>query len=607
MKRVDPSIAWVLLVLSMAFGRASAQNAAAIGGVVRDPHGVPQLGALVELLGPGSAVTAHTYTDEHGRFLLSTLEPGRYQLRTSAAFLLTSLRRNVQLISGGRTLADITMGALFEVGDWFPVQRRSSNEPGDDWRWTLRSSAERPLLRLAGSAKNSSAEDSPMDVASASTVPGSEPSASPKPYEISDRLEAVVESMVQFGFMAGSEGLMQDGPRQIASREQKVSQGGVLVTRASLGTAAEEPADGNFTSGNRSTGMQASFDLSAGYEQSSQATHAEWRSVAGFTSRPELSGAGSSGFQAVTLATGERILLGDLVTIDAGTLLSAERLVASRMNTSPFLRVVAHPSASTALMYRYAGSTAIQSLDDVDDAETDPLELTPLIDGQGVPLRNPAAHQEIALAYRAQQNVTTLAVYRDAFVAGMLEGSGALRAQELIGLPVVANAESGTFLMSVQGYTAHGVHASWTHTLSPSLKATLEADLGTTLALRPGESSSLAELQHGVYRCNQAAVSAELAGAIAPTATSFTVQYHWQPTKTLSLINAFDTPRDKAYTSLSVRQGIWRGRELKRISAVLEASNLLEEGYQPIVGPDGKTLFLAQVPRAVQAGLAFSF
>jgi hypothetical protein len=41
--------------------------------------------------------------------------------------------------------------------------------------------------------------------------------------------------------------------------------------------------------------------------------------------------------------------------------------------------------------------------------------------------------------------------------------------------------------------------------------------------------------------------------------------------------------------------------------AVVEATNLLEQGYQPVLAPDGHTLFLAQVPRAIQCGLAFNF
>ena len=32
-----------------------------------------------------------------------------------------------------------------------------------------------------------------------------------------------------------------------------------------------------------------------------------------------------------------------------------------------------------------------------------------------------------------------------------------------------------------------------------------------------------------------------------------------------------------------------------------------KQGYQPVLAPDGQTLILAQVPRAIQGGLSFNF
>ena len=38
-----------------------------------------------------------------------------------------------------------------------------------------------------------------------------------------------------------------------------------------------------------------------------------------------------------------------------------------------------------------------------------------------------------------------------------------------------------------------------------------------------------------------------------------------------------------------------------------ELRNLLAQGYRPFVSDDGQMLFLAQAPRTMQAGLAFTF
>jgi hypothetical protein len=73
-------------------------------------------------------------------------------------------------------------------------------------------------------------------------------------------------------------------------------------------------------------------------------------------------------------------------------------------------------------------------------------------------------------------------------------------------------------------------------------------------------------------------------------------------------VNAYNTTAEEAYMSFYLRQRLHCGRFLPQgLDAVVEATNLLEQGYQPVLAPDGHTLFLAQIPRAVQGGLAFNF
>jgi len=44
-----------------------------------------------------------------------------------------------------------------------------------------------------------------------------------------------------------------------------------------------------------------------------------------------------------------------------------------------------------------------------------------------------------------------------------------------------------------------------------------------------------------------------------------------------------------------------------RMDVVLEVRNLMAEGYVPVLGQDGRTLYLVQSARAVRGGVAFSF
>ncbi len=580
MRRIDPGMLAMLLVLSNAPHRAFAQDyASAVAGVVRDIRGVPQLGALVQLLGVDSLVVAATYTDDHGRYTIFTAKPGRYQLRTSATFLLPAVKHNLRLVAGSRTLADVTLNSLFDVGTWLPVQRRSTAEPADDWRWTMRSSAERPLLRLAHTEDENGSSSSAGAQASAGMeeTPGNAIRA-------------------EWTTLIGSSGVLDSGVRQTLQIEQRRADGRITTVQATLGASPAGGVGGE---------MAPAFAARAGFETDDPVLQREFRAVASVRTDSSVDGAGGHGFEALSLATGEKIELGDVVTIDAGTLLSAERLLASRISSAPFLRVAVHPVSDLTLMYRYAGSKTLQSLSDTDKNR---LEYSPLSDTQGRPLGNTVSHQEFAIARTSGRDVATLAVYRDAFVAGAVEGGGATHAERVAGLPITLNTANGAFLLTLPGYTARGMMGSYKRVLTPALRVSLQADYGTTLALKEGTGAvPLTAVAKDVMSCTRLGVTGELTGTVSRSQTEFQVRYHWQPKTTLNLVNAFDLPEEQAYASVLLKQHLWSGWQLRNVSAILEATNLLAEGYQPGVGSDGKTLFLAQVPRALQAGLTLSF
>src|SRR5260370_18560347 len=69
---------------------------------------------------------------------------------------LPSLRENVRVRTA--TIVNLTLNTLYEVMQWLPAEPRAGNAPKDDWAWTLRSAANRPLLRWL--------EDGPLVVVS---------------------------------------------------------------------------------------------------------------------------------------------------------------------------------------------------------------------------------------------------------------------------------------------------------------------------------------------------------------------------------------------------------------------------------------------------------
>ena len=69
---------------------------------------------------------------------------------------LPSLRENVRVRTN--TVVNLTLNTLYEVMQWLPAETRAGDAQKDDWKWTLRSAANRPLLRWL--------EDGPLVVVS---------------------------------------------------------------------------------------------------------------------------------------------------------------------------------------------------------------------------------------------------------------------------------------------------------------------------------------------------------------------------------------------------------------------------------------------------------
>ena len=541
---------------------------AAISGTVRDVHGTPQMGALIELLRADASTVATALSDQHGRYIMPTVLPGRYQLRATAAFFVPALRSNLHLQPGVQSIVNVTMSAMFDAENWLPAQRRRADEPMDDWKWALRSTANRPLLRLvdpeSGSAVSSSAE---------------------QPHQVFSRGRITLTG--------GDGGFGDGGMHQALMLDRTMGDGDGAVLRAEVG---------DIQTGITPT-PAPSVAVSTGYERHTP-LGGSTRLVSSFQSHPELVDGLGTGFEILQLASSQQMALGDAVLIDVGTLIAAERLEATRIETEPYLRLTARPGSDVVVEYRFATSRALQSADDLDHLDR---SLTVLSDATGRPLKTKGLHQEISVSRRLGQTVITGVLFADRVANSSIAGSGGMSRTTLQETAVVADPTTGTFQVATAGYTSRGFSASVMQPLTPVLSAWAEYDLGT--ALRGNlDGMALQQLMQGVTPQLTQAASLALRGRIQHTGTSLKAEYRWQPSRTLTQVNAYNVSPEEAYLSFYLRQRLWCGRFLpKGLDAVVEATNLLEQGYQPVLAPDGQTLFLAQVPRAVQGGLAFNF
>ncbi|MGH9555361.1 MAG: carboxypeptidase-like regulatory domain-containing protein, partial [Terriglobales bacterium] len=126
---------------------AAPVKTASVSGQVRSAAGVAQMGARVEVFAGATSEILTLYTDERGHFYAKGILPGKYFVKVSAPSFLPTLRENVGLRAGAHLVVNLTLNTLTEAIQLLSPSRGPQSED-DDWKWTLRSTANRPVLRL---------------------------------------------------------------------------------------------------------------------------------------------------------------------------------------------------------------------------------------------------------------------------------------------------------------------------------------------------------------------------------------------------------------------------------------------------------------------------
>jgi hypothetical protein len=203
-------------------------------------------------------------------------------------------------------------------------------------------------------------------------------------------------------------------------------------------------------------------------------------------------------------------------------------------------------------------------------------------------------------------------VYHDAIEHPEIGGTGAMSAADLAagaGLSsVMSDSATDSFRFLGAGYAANGVSVAVSEPLAQSLWATLEYDRGTALMARDTGSEGLAEAGAALRAQDAGALTAAVKANVQRTGTRVRAAYRWQPLHAVTAVNPYAAQSDQGYLGFYVRQAVrWGDRLPAGLEATIDVTNLLAEGYQPFLSADGRTLFLAQSPRTVQAGLSFTF
>ena len=557
-----------LLVVLIACAPVFAVTTGTISGVIKNNSGTPQMGAVVEIFTSAAALGTTVFTDANGFYNAENLAPGTYQVKVSAATFLPSLRENVTLRSGARLIINLTLNTMADALKLLP-DRRSPNSDSDEWHWTLRSAANRPVLRIF--------DNGPLVVIE-------NPEASDA-HDLKGRVTFIAGSEAD-GF--GSAGEMTT----TFSLEKSLFSSGTLTFNGDIGTTSGEP-----------TGiLRASYahDFGNGSRPRLAVTYRHLASPGMAVQNAAYSAIGTTASDTMSIA--------GFIDLDYGAELQALQFARRVTAVRPFGRVDVHLSPDMVVEYRYATSEPDPRVDKgfatapADLSESGPrMALT-----AGVPDLEKAHHQEISVSRRFGNNNIQVAYYTDQIRNIVLTGAGDPSSYSDDVLPDVY---SGTFSYAGGGLSTTGMRVVAQRKFSDDLTATVDYSTGGVIMLR-APVSTWQSVASTLGSDRQHAIGAKIAGRIPHCSTRLVASYKWNSGKALSTVDQFNASPGQMdpYLSLFIRQPLPGPSFIPgKMEALLDVRNLLAQGYIPVLGLDGRTLYLVQSARAVRGGLAFTF
>jgi hypothetical protein len=273
----------------------------------------------------------------------------------------------------------------------------------------------------------------------------------------------------------------------------------------------------------------------------------------------------------------------------------------------PFGSADLHLTPNTVIEYQYASSIPNTRMEKgFDSSPSDLTETGPRMSiTDFTPAVERAHHQEVSVSQRIGKNNLQAAVYSDRVIDPVLTGVGELSAESGDVLPDVY---SGTFSYQGNDLEARGMRLVLQRKLLADLTATLDYAYGGALDLtRP--DVELQDAREWIHTERRHALAAKFSGTIPHAKTRWIASYRWTSGPALTPVDLFNSSAGQAdpYLNVFLRQPIPAGFLSGHMEMLVDLRNLLAQGYVPVVGRDGRTVYLVQSARSVRGGVAFNF
>ncbi len=558
---------WMLVVIAWSAMVSASAHPGKLSGYVRDTKGVAQMGASVEVTQFGGTETLRAFTDPRGFFAIAGLLPGKYTVKVSAPSFLPSMTQNLALQSGASLVMHITLNTLFEAVTLLPDRKKPTDDQ-DDWKWTLRSMSNRPILRV---------------------VNGS-------PVVVSEARKDQAAPYTAVSFIAGSQadgyGSSGDYGTAFDMRQSLFANGTIALTGNVAYSAGGDPGGV----------VRAAYK-----KEMADGSRPELALIARRFATPQL------GLRAPTLQSFDALAsnttqIADSIELNYGGDLQTVQFAGRQDAFRPFANLNWHLSPNTVVAYRYA--TSVPNTRNLQGFDTAPAEYgdgdprVTLVNGQGT--LEKASHQELSVSQHVGKNSIQVAAFSDHINNAELTGLGNVDDSRGDVLPDFV---SGTFSYNGGNFSTSGMRIVFERKLPHDVTATLDYAFGGVLDLN-GDNVAWNQVRSLLGEHQSHAMTAKVTGTLPGARTHWIASYRWMNGTALTAIDMFNASPGEAdpFLNIFVRQPLPHTRLIPgKMEAVVDVRNLLAQGYIPVMSPDGSTVYLVQSARSIRGGVAFTF
>ncbi|MFN0102709.1 MAG: carboxypeptidase regulatory-like domain-containing protein [Bryobacteraceae bacterium] len=564
---------------------AMPKTAGTIIGVVADAGGVAQMGATVLLFNRLEKMIQKVVTNERGQFGFDNLVPDSYIVRVSLGSFVPAVREGILVQPGMRSFLNINLASVLSSVEFVYATPHAPRLLSDDWRWVLRSSmSTRPVLRFL-----------------------------PFP----SRQENIFTNTR--GLVRVSAG---DGSNVFQGNQPDL--GTAFAVATSLYGVNNVQVSGNVGYVSRAGMPAASFRTRYSRDSIANGLAVSNSPEVQLTVRQTFLPSRMNGGSAPSLGTMtglvmDRTKLGDQIELTYGAQLESVTFF-DRLNLlSPFARLDIEISKKDALRVAWSSGSAPEEMYVAGPVQNGDLQhdLSTLSAFPRISMRGGRTHvqrmnqAEASLSHDIDKDmkISVTAYFEDVANAALtaVGDTGDYATSEM--MPDLFTRSS---IFNIGSYQRRGLMASVDRRMGDNWSA--QVAFGNSGTLQPrGEtidSGDPESLRGALRRTQRNWTNLRVAGTLPGSGTRFSASYMLTDYRAALPAHRYLTQRHSPDlgVNLQVRQpipsfGIWSGR----VEAVADLRNLLQQGYLPLQGANGRRVVLLPSPRTVRGGLAFIF